>query len=382
MNTNRLTQLDDASLLRSLDRIVAQDRAVTAELLAHLAEVDARRLYLEAACPSMHAYLVQRLHFSDGAAYKRIHAARAARRFPRLLRDVGEGRLNLGAVTTLAPHLTPGNVDEFVAAAVHLTSRQLEVWLAERLAPSVSPGVAPIRARIDVVRPRTRSASSPAGPSPTLADQLLGLLTTASSDGAPESPEPEGGEALMQSTPVSAPAPVRYVVHVPIDQATHSVLREVQDLLGSSAAGGDLAEVFRRALASLRKELLRRKAGQVAHPRGEVSGRTSPRSRVVPAHVRRVVWARDGGRCTFTSFDGVRCEARRALEFDHVTPFARGGESTADGLRLRCRGHTQLEADRAFGTGFMRERRQRGRGRGQGAGAAGRNRGGTSHVGS
>ncbi len=371
MNSTRISHLDDATLLRSLDRIVAQDRAVTAELLAHLAEVDARRLYLEAACPSMHAYLVQRLHFSDGAAYKRIHAARAARRFPRLLRDVGEGRLNLAAVTTLAPHLTPENVDEVVAATVHLTSRQLEAWLAERLASAGSAGVAPVRARIDVVRPRPAAMPSPWSP-----DLLSGM---GSSQAAPES---HGA----QPAPVPAPAPVRYVVHVPIDQATHDLLREVQDLLGSPAAAGDLAEVFRRALESMRRELLRRKAGQVARPRSEAPPRrTGSRSRVIPAHVRRVVWGRDGGRCTFTSLDGMRCGSRRALEFDHVTPFARGGESTADGLRLRCRGHNQLEADRAFGSEFMRQRRQRRqrpRGRGPEPVAARRTGGGTSHVGS
>ncbi len=381
MDTIRLTQLDDATLLRSLDRIVAQDRAVTAELLAHLAEVDARRLYLEAACPSMHAYLVQRLHFSDAAAYKRIHAARAARRFPRLLHDVADGRLNLGAVTTLAPHLTPENVDEFVGAAAHLTSRQLEAWLAERLAPA-SAGVEPVRPRIVFVRPHTRSEGRPASHSPGPRDPLFAPVGEAPASGAPETSESKGAEAPSQPDPVTEPAPVRYVVHLPVDEAMHSVLREVQDLLGASLGAGDVAEVFRRALSSLRKDLLRRKAGQVARPRVQALRPANPRSRAIPAHVRRVVWARDGGRCTFTSFDGVRCESRRTLEFDHVTPFARGGKSTAEGLRLRCRGHNQLEAERAFGTEFMRERRQRPRGGGQGPGTAGRTRGGTSHVGS
>ena len=50
----------------------------------------------------MHAYCVERLHFSDGAAYKRIRAARAAREYPRLLADVAEGRLHLGAICAMS----------------------------------------------------------------------------------------------------------------------------------------------------------------------------------------------------------------------------------------------------------------------------------------
>jgi hypothetical protein len=46
------------------------------------------------------------------------------------------------------------------------------------------------------------------------------------------------------------------------------------------------------------------------------------------------------------------------LEFDHILPVARGGESTADNLRLRCRAHNQYEAERTFGAEFMRQKRE------------------------
>src|SRR3970040_1359697 len=89
-----LSHLADPTLLRALAALVAKDRATTAALLAHLAEVDARRLYLPAAYPSMYAYCVHALGLSEDAAFKRIHAARTARRFPAL----DQGRLHLSAV--------------------------------------------------------------------------------------------------------------------------------------------------------------------------------------------------------------------------------------------------------------------------------------------
>src|SRR5438093_6419035 len=97
-----LSHLSDRALLRDLSALVARDRATTAALLAHIAEVDARRLYLPAAHPSMYAYCVHELRLSEDAAFKRIRAARAARQFPALFAALAEGRLHLSGVALLA----------------------------------------------------------------------------------------------------------------------------------------------------------------------------------------------------------------------------------------------------------------------------------------
>src|SRR5262245_61278207 len=82
VSTYSLIHLSDRTLLRDLSALIARNRATTAELLAHLAETDARRLYAPAGYSSMYAYCVQELRLSEEAAFKRIHAARTARRFP------------------------------------------------------------------------------------------------------------------------------------------------------------------------------------------------------------------------------------------------------------------------------------------------------------
>jgi 5-methylcytosine-specific restriction endonuclease McrA len=74
--------------------------------------------------------------------------------------------------------------------------------------------------------------------------------------------------------------------------------------------------------------------------------------------VRRAVWRRDQYQCAFRSDEGRRCEARSGLEIDHIQPVARGGGSTVDNLRLLCRAHNQLAAEKSFGAGFMEEKRE------------------------
>ena len=75
--------------------------------------------------------------------------------------------------------------------------------------------------------------------------------------------------------------------------------------------------------------------------------------RYVPAEVRRAVYERDGARCTFTDDSGRRCEETHRLELHHVLAFARGGESIARNLTLRCRAHNAVAAEDDFGRDFV-----------------------------
>src|SRR5947199_7592787 len=106
-----LSHLSDGDLLRGLASAVAQDRSASAVVLAHIAEVDKRRLYLPAGFPSMFLYCVHELHLSEDAASKRIQAARTARQFPAIFELLADGRLHLTAVNLLAPNLTPVNAN-------------------------------------------------------------------------------------------------------------------------------------------------------------------------------------------------------------------------------------------------------------------------------
>jgi hypothetical protein len=151
-------------------------------------------------------------------------------------------------------------------------------------------------------------------------------------------------------------APERYRVQFSIGEPTHQKLRRVQDLLRREIPDGDPGEIFDRALSLLLEDVARKKVALMSTPRpGQRSG---TRSRHVPAHVRRAVWLRDGGRCAFVSPRGRRCTERAFLEFHHREPHAVGGETTVANVSLRCRAHNVYEAELIFGSGAsaVRER--------------------------
>jgi hypothetical protein len=80
----------------------------------------------------------------------------------------------------------------------------------------------------------------------------------------------------------------------------------------------------------------------------------------IPAHVRREVWKRDGGRCQWKLHDGELCGCREGLQFDHVEPLALGGTSTVDNVRLLCPAHNR-EAARLVLGGWVARYTRKGR---------------------
>jgi hypothetical protein len=88
---------------RHAARVVRRD---TATLLAYIAEIDHRKLYLEHAYPSMFAFCTKRFHMSEAVAARRIRAGRATCRFPCILGMVSRGEPHLSGIHQLALALT------------------------------------------------------------------------------------------------------------------------------------------------------------------------------------------------------------------------------------------------------------------------------------
>ena len=160
----------------------------------------------------------------------------------------------------------------------------------------------------------------------------------------------------------AAPAPLRFPLHASITQATRDKLAHARALLGHAVPGGDTAEILDRALDALIAQVEKQRFGVGARTR-PTRRRRAASERTIPMAVRTEVFRRDRGHCTFVGDTGHPCESRHGLEFDHIVPIARGGPTTADNLRLRCRTHNRVEAERAFGKGFMQTKRERAAGK-------------------
>src|SRR5258708_21192339 len=133
------SHVPDDALLRDAPAHLRQEATACAALLADLAEIESRKLYLPAGYPSMRTWCVGALGLTDEAGRKRLHAARTAQRFPALFTAVAEGRLYLSAVVLLAPHLTAANMDELIDAAAFKSKAEIAHLLARQSSGSAMP---------------------------------------------------------------------------------------------------------------------------------------------------------------------------------------------------------------------------------------------------
>jgi 5-methylcytosine-specific restriction endonuclease McrA len=341
---NSIQSLTDEQLLSHLKSAASLEREATARLIALLVEMDARKLYLGEGYASLFVYCTRCLHLSEHAAYGRIEAARAARRFPMVLELLSDGSMTLTTVCLLASHLNEENHRELLDAARHRSKREIEQQVA-----ALGP-------KPDVLS-AVRRLPQPKAPVVQTAGALVDLDLIDSGDHEADSTPlrlvPHVRQPLAVVTPL---APERYKVQLTIGRETHDKLRRVQDLLRHVVPSGDPAAIFDRALTLLLNDLERRRLSKVERPRRPQE--TNRRGRYVPADVKRQVWARDDGRCAFVGTDG-RCAETGFLELHHVVPFADGGQTTVDNLQLRCRAHNAYEARQHFGPMLIREHRLR-----------------------
>lgn len=330
VNLSSLRRAAKNHLLRGFLRVVNDDRANTADMLAYIGEIDRRQLYLEEAYPSMFVMCTKGFGMSEAIAAKRIRAGRAAGRFPRILEMIRAGELHLSGVHQLAGHLTHENHEEILERAKHLSMREIEVLLAEI---SPQPDREPVLR--ELAAERDDAGDDPKGPLPA-------------TGAVPAS-------ALKNLTiPLS---PRRYRLHVTIGQEAKDALDELRELLSHQIPDGDPALVVEKALALLLEQTKKKKAALAKHPHKSPKKATK-RTRVVSAHVRREVFARDGGRCAFVDGAGRRCNSGWRVELHHIVPYGRDGPHSVENLELRCSAHNQYEAELEFGKAFMAKRRQ------------------------
>jgi hypothetical protein len=165
------------------------------------------------------------------------------------------------------------------------------------------------------------------------------------------------------------PPPANRAVVAPLSEATFKVqftasrafrdkLRQAQDLLRHRMPDGDLAAILENALdlliARVQKE--RFAAGRKTRT-SSVSNSSAAATRHVPDAMKREVYERDGGRCTFVDGRGRRCAETGNIEIDHLDGFARTRVHSADRMRLLCRAHNQHAAEKMYGRDFMERKR-------------------------
>ena len=447
--TSTVGALSDRALLRQTSTLVRHERHLQGAVIDHLAEIDARRLFLQRGCSSLFDYAVRELGYSDAAAGRRIGAVRLCADQPDARERLRDGSLTLSAAAELQwafdRQRRRGSISG-TASRAPVGSAPGNATATEDLAAAVPAGSAPSGSAADATPPRTSvpPASPPlvldaagrqklvedaAGKSarqvrrmladldPELAvpadrvrplgdgryelkalidadchqglEQLRGLLShvdprmtigqlvgrivqEALDRHDPSRPPRRARSASRPADGDVKPAPASKeqatrerghastvqdaAVHAHTAPTAESTLEATRQPAPASASApspvqGVASPVGTTPTAEWTEEPTPQPSRQEATDRrgatrrkqtGAVASTAKARAsgRAIPAAVRRQVWQRDGGRCSYVDREtGRRCNSRHMIEIDHILPYALGGGADPGNLRLLCGAH-------------------------------------------
>jgi 5-methylcytosine-specific restriction endonuclease McrA len=172
-----------------------------------------------------------------------------------------------------------------------------------------------------------------------------------------ESPAPPPAKPAV----VTPLAPARYKVEFTASAELLDKLERLKALMRSSVPDGDLAAVIEEAVTEKLERLESKRFGKTKTPRKSLKEtKTIPSSRYIPAAVKRAVYERDQGQCTYVAPNGQRCTERGRLEFHHRKPYGRGGGHNVENVQLLCRVHNGYLAERDYGKEVMERYRRSG----------------------
>ena len=386
----------ESTTARDLDRrladLVRSERHLAVQFVVELAGFAKRELYRELGYTSLFYYCVRQLGLSKSSAFRRSEAARLIVRFPVVAGRLAEGRLSIRALVELREVLTEENHPAVLGRAEGKSQEEAQL-LAVEYRPKPVPR--------DVVRALPMQLAPSGSCAPSDSPGLSGSLRT---PGTPGTPAPIAAPAPSGPPPQSVlPAPLDWGDSVPAGTKTPPLppevvkpltpelrrlnvtvtadfideLEQVRVALSHQCPDGNFEQVVREAFKLVlerdrkRKGLTDRPRALTDRPCASTDRACAPidpprpqsegpgeNARYVPAAVKRAVWARDKGRCTWPMGDGKLCGSRHQLEFDHDREVALGGKPTISNIRLLCKGHNLMKAEQRFGRTLMAQFRR------------------------
>ena len=270
----KLSHLTDKTLLLEMISLVHRERALLAEILWRLKEIDRRKLYSDQKCGSLFEYCVKVLKYSEGQASRRVTACRMLKDLPELADDIKDGSINLTQLNQ----------------AKHFFNEIGEMDNSEK------------KKIIDEIKGKTVK---------------------------------ETEEILWKKKEHEAPQKVK----ISLKKETVEALHQLRALKAHSCP--DLETLILKMIEVAAKE-----GDPTVVKRQRATGKGE--SRFVQVGVKAKVWKKSEGKC-------ANCNSIFALEVDHIHPFAMGGKTKVENLRLLCRNCNQRSGQKAYSRTYYRK---------------------------
>ena len=370
-----IKQLSNKELLSQTKFLVQKERNIHIQVLRHLAEIDSRKLFFSQGFFSLFDYAVRELGYSEGAAYRRIKAMKLCRDLPETANRLQSGRLSLSAASQLQVFFEKQNKktkeEEKKTLSLKSSEERISVNEAKERKKSGEDQIL-IKTPEHLKTGESFQNEDLNRTLPLSQEEKENLVKKV------ESCSTRATEKLLSEADPSLSLPkrekVRFLgkgkveVKIVIDEQCHKELEKLKNLLSHknpNLSYGELISILSKEAIkkhaprekntrqrkeekvqenpSIKKQEFTDKSAELAVTFAPKSGHQIKKiSRSIPSHLRKYIWARDQGQCSYVHHETKRrCASRHLLQIDHVQPFALGGRTEKENLRLLCAGHNQ-----------------------------------------
>ena len=412
--SSEVKSLSNQQLLFQTKFLVQKERNLHIQVLHHLEEIDSRKLYLEQGFSSLFDYAVKELGYSEGAAYRRIKAMKLCRDVPETEDRLKSGRLSLSSACQLQAffekkhkkekmeklreregiaHQKEGSKNEesvlkSKSTTVHQKSvmedqpdnrscRSLSIERKQELVKKVEgcstratmkllseedssllvpkeqtrflgKGKVEIKAVIDESCHKKleelKNLLSHKNPSLSYGELLSILSEEALEKHDPIRKRTKKGR-MKEKAVTSAPKWNSQQTKKIVTSAPKWSSPQTKKIVTSAPKWN--SQQTKKAVTSAPKwSSPQTKKAVTSAPKSK----TKKLSRAIPAELKRHIWKRDEGQCSYVHPETKRrCGSKHLLQIDHIKPFSLGGKSELSNLRLLCAGHNRFRSERTFG---------------------------------
>ncbi len=321
-----LRLLADVDLLVTVKSLVKSERSTLTNILWHLAEIQRRKLF-SPRFSSLFTYATVELGYSEDEAGRRIAAMRLLVELPEIEPKVASGELTLTKLTMAQTFFRAESAVLREKKSTSRIDRETKLELIEM-----------------VSRQSTREAARSFANVSSAPEKLRPEITRQVSDGASEIRLTVKNSTLAKFSRLKG-----LLAHKYPHLTTADLLELVCDLALEEMSPAKNLKKKRKTVERSAAEAqpantsVLKKEERGLTPKSSIVPPAAPQVRRPGASLRRDVWRRAHSKCE-------KCGSAHALEIDHVMPFALGGLTTSENLRLLCRSCNQRESILVFGS--------------------------------
>ena len=315
-----LQRLKSKDLLENLDSLNQRERKLKVNVLLYLREIDRRKLYLEQGYSSMFDFCIKYLKYSESTAVRRIKAERALGRSKRIIKMLLSGEMTVTGLSRIEPICRPENTEAILEKAAGCSCRELDI----------------LRARHCPSEPKPEKVK------PVFVKTELKIKSETSTGGKKFTANTEGSNVLEE----------KYRLEFSVSAEAMNKIKRAKSLLSTKYPKEVKLETL---LEELLDNYLNNNDPERREDHNNIKLNKLERTRYIPQKIKDLVYRRDGERCSFISKNGRRCSSTWNLQYDHIIPYARGGDNSPENLRLLCGRHNRLMAEREYGTEHIRK---------------------------